>query len=85
MNFVQIQRTSRIEQLLKDALEIDDRNSNDYKQIENAFKQSSSKYISANIVLAAHRLAGEKDYLHEIFAGLIYLYRLMLNRNEIQN
>ena len=71
MNLVQIQRTSAVERLLKDALEkIDDRTSSVSKQIENVLQASTAQqYIPASVILEAHKVADKDKYLHEILAG----------------
>ena len=70
MNLVQIERTSSIEQLLENALEkIENKTSNDYKQIENVLHSKSTKYIPASILLDAYKLSDKDKYLHEILTG----------------
>jgi hypothetical protein len=70
MNLVQIERTSSIEQLLEDVLKkIDNKNSNDYKQIENILQSEKNKYIPVSILLDAYKLSDKEKYLHEILAG----------------
>jgi len=70
MNLVQIERTSSIEQLLENVFKkIDNKNSSDYKQIENILQSKTTKYISASILLDAYKLSDKDKYLHEILAG----------------
>ena len=67
MNFVQIERTTSIEQVLENALrKIDNKDSNDYKEIENILQ---SKYISASILLKAYKLSDKENYFHEALIG----------------
>jgi hypothetical protein len=70
MNLVQIERTSSIEQLLENALgKMENKNSNDYKQIENVLHLKSTKYIPASILVDAYKLSDKDKYLHEILTG----------------
>jgi hypothetical protein len=70
MNLVQIERTSAIEQLLKNALiKIDNKSSNEYKQIEHILQSETNKYVSGSILLDAYKYADKQTYLHEILAG----------------
>jgi hypothetical protein len=70
MNLVQIERTSTIEQLLENTLnKIDNKNSNDYKQIENILQSKTTKYIPASIIHDAYKLSDKGNYLHEILSG----------------
>jgi predicted RND superfamily exporter protein len=70
MNLVQIERTSSIEQLLENALgKMENKNSNDYKQIENVLHSKSTKYIPASILVDAYKLSDKDKYLHEILTG----------------
>jgi len=70
MNLVQIERTSKIEQLLENTLnKIDNKNSNDYKQIENILQSKTTKYIPASIIHDAYKLSDKENYLHEILSG----------------
>jgi hypothetical protein len=70
MNLVQIERTSTIEQLLENTLnKIDNKNSNDYKQIENILQSKTTKYIPASIIHDAYKLSDKENYLHEILSG----------------
>jgi hypothetical protein len=70
MNLVQIERTSKIEQLLENTLnKIDNKNSNDYKQIENILQSETTKYIPASIIHDAYKLSDKENYLHEILSG----------------
>ena len=70
MNLVQIERTTSIEHLLENVLKIiDDKNSNDYKQIENILQSKITKYVPASILLRAYELSDKHNYLHEILAG----------------
>ena len=70
MNLVQIERTSAIEQLLRDALKhIVDHDSRAYKQIDRVLQSTNTEYVSASVVVDAHRLVGKDAYLHEILAG----------------
>jgi hypothetical protein len=67
MNLVQIERTSSVEQLLENALgKIENKNSTNYKQIENVLHSKLTKYIPASILLDAYKLSDKEKYLHEI-------------------
>lgn len=70
MNLVQIERTSDIEQLLENVVKkIDNKNSNDYKQIENILQSKKTKYIPASILYEAYKLSDKEKYFHEILAN----------------
>lgn len=70
MNLVQIERTSSIEYLLEDTLKkFDNKNSNDYKQIENILQSKTIKYIPASILFNAYKLSDKEKYFHEIITG----------------
>jgi hypothetical protein len=70
MNLVQIQRTTSIEQFLENVLEkIDNKNSNDYKQIENILQSKTTKYVPASILFDAYKLSDKEKYFHELLAG----------------
>ncbi|UJR37568.1 hypothetical protein I4U23_030269 [Adineta vaga] len=64
---IQIKRTSTIEQFLENTLKkFDDKNSQDYKQIENILQSNTTKYIPASIIVDAYKLSDKEKYLHEI-------------------
>lgn len=70
MNLVQIERTSSIEEFLENVLKkSDNKNSNDYKQIENILQSDTKKYIPASILHQAYKLSDKDKYFHEILAN----------------
>ena len=70
MNLVQIERTSTIEQFLENVLiKIDNKDSKDYKQIENILQSKTIKYVPASVLFDAYKLSDKETYFHEILTG----------------
>ncbi|CAF3940910.1 unnamed protein product [Adineta steineri] len=70
MNLVQIERTFKIEELLENTLKkFENKDSNNYKQIENILQSKTTKYIPASIIIDAYKLSDKDNYLHEILIG----------------
>ncbi|CAF1340339.1 unnamed protein product [Adineta steineri] len=70
MNLVQIERTFKVEQLLENTLKkFENKDSNNYKQIENILQSKTTKYIPASIIIDAYKLSDKDNYLHEILTG----------------
>ena len=70
MNLVQIQRTPAIEQCLTSALKnIQDRNSQIYREVEKCLESTSTQYISASILADAYKIADKSCYFHELLSG----------------